>query len=119
MHIIILSKGIQSAHSLNVKHLPPKLVYFALNDCVYSNQKKHNLTHRAVHHDDIVLICSEPGIHCTTNINKLLQVRHTAVRPREIINLLEEGEREREREREGKQRGASWVRVVIHHTLCR
>ena len=136
-----LSIGVQCAHCLNVEylyvHVPSTIgqnsrtiIYFVPNfrrnninygiRISFTRDRKNNylhmyLTHRAVYHNDIVLICSEPGIHCTTNINKLLQVRHTAVRPGEVINLLEEGERERERE--GKQRGASWVRVVIYYTL--
>ena len=129
---LIISTGVQCAHCLNVEYLPSEIGQSSRTIIHFvPNFRRTNinygiripfirtiiyLTHRAVYHNDIVLICSEPGIHCTTNINKLLQVRHMAVRPGEIINLLEEGERERG---EGKQRGASWVRVVIYYTLGR
>ena len=64
-----------------------------------------------MYYDDIVLVRSEPGIHGPTNINKLLQVRHTTVRPGEVIDLWE---RERERERKlGNSIGKDRLRLGV------
>jgi len=45
------------------------------------------LTYMTVHNDDILLVCSEPGIHTATQVHQLLHVRHTPLRPGKVIYL--------------------------------